>query len=362
MAAKSLVQAQIADRDLLVAVVAGGDALADVDRVEWGGALVRIVRTLPPTAFGYAPGLAKALREHAPEVIHVHGLWLHQSIVAARHASPTVISLHGMLAPWALRNSWARKQIALRLYERTNLERAGCLHALTETEAAQVRDIGLRTPVCIIPNGIELPDLAPALEKPSMRELLFLGRLHPVKGIDDLLRGWAAFRASDPDTACSWRLSIAGWGEAKYRARLERLVAELGVVDSVTFSGPKHGPDLWRAYARADGYILTSHSEAMPMTILEAWASALPVIMTPECGLKEGETAGAALVTAREPASIAAAISAMAAKSDAERRRMGAAGRRLVETRYSWQRTARAFADIYRWLGRGTQKPDCIIS
>lgn len=368
MAASGLVRAQSERSDVVPAVFAATDENTADDRAAWGRAEVETMPSLPPAAFSFTPGLGRKLEAFRPDVVHLHGLWLYNSILARhlshRLKSRTLISIHGMMTPWAMQRSRLRKRIALALYERSNLEAAHCLHALTPGEAEQARGLGLTGPICVIPNGIDLQHAEPKPSKPGheARELLFLGRLHPVKGIDDLLRGWAAFRSQYEVLAKGWRLNIAGWGDAEYRAELERLVRELGVGDSVVFSGAKHGDALWRTYAAADAFILTSRSEAMPMTILEAWAAGLPVVMTPECGLSDGQQQGAALSTARQPAAIGAAIAAIAGKSDAERSAMGRAGRALVEQRYAWPRVAEQFAQVYRWLARGGARPGWVVT
>ena len=360
-----LIGALAARNDVLPEVFAAGDGFAAQDLPEWGATPVHALRALPPQAFSYTPGLAGALRAFAPAIVHQHGLWLYQSLAARRHGKPVLISLHGMMTPWAMQHSQLRKKVALALHERGNVARAACLHALTPGEARDIRALGFANPIGIIPNGIDCrqgvaADAAASASKP-VRELLFLGRLHPVKGIDSLLRGWAAFQRGGSAAKTGWRLNIAGWGEENYRHELQRLVSELEITSSVAFSGPKHGADLWATYAGADAFILTSRSEAMPMTILEAWASVLPVIMTAECGLPDGLARGAARLTSREPEAIGAAIAAIAEMPDTARRAMGLAGRALVEQNYSWNRAANSFAQVYHWLASGGARPDCVI-
>lgn len=368
MAARGLVRAEVARGDLKVGVFAATDEFVDADREQWDEATVRTLPARPPAAFNYTPGLLDAAAAFNPEIVHLHGLWLHNSFVARslarRNGAKVVTSLHGMVSSWALRHHRFRKKITFALYERANLQATGCLHALSPVERDDARSLGLTAPIAIVPNGISGPEdpaiLARHHRPDDTRELLYLGRLHPVKGVDDLLRGWAAFRRDGGAVSASWKLNVAGWGEPAYRTTLEALVAELGIADSVVFSGPKHGDDLWRAYAGADAYILPSHSEAMPMTILEAWISGVPVLMTRECGLASGLAAGAAMMTGRSAPEMGAAIAAMAALSDEKRQQMGAAGKALVARDHSWAGVAEAFAELSMWLGRGARKPDFV--
>src|SRR5438094_7691198 len=110
------------------------------------------------------------------------------------HHRPYMISPHGMLDPWAMRNSWWKKRLARVLYEDQHVRKASCLRALCQSEAESMRAFGLRNPICIIPNGIDLPTVVNGSDlsiegqlseqrKPGGKTLLYLGRIHPKKGL-----------------------------------------------------------------------------------------------------------------------------------------------------------------------------------
>src|SRR5437868_1254923 len=106
---------------------------------------------------------------------------------------PYVVHSHGMLEPWALRNAMWKKRVAALLYENQHLRGAACLRALSEAEAQSIRSYGLRNPICVIPNGVDLPDLNesnPRTQSANQKTLLYLGRLHPKKNISNLIRAW----------------------------------------------------------------------------------------------------------------------------------------------------------------------------
>src|SRR5437764_11147998 len=110
------------------------------------------------TLRGPETDLADAVR--SAEVVHLHGLWQVQTRRGARvaHQSrvPYVVAAHGMAEPWALRHKYWKKRVYLALVEAKNLRRASCLHALSRPEIAHLRTIAPWTPVCFIPNGVDL--------------------------------------------------------------------------------------------------------------------------------------------------------------------------------------------------------------
>lgn len=318
-----------------------------------------------PGALGYAPALSSSLTDASPDVVHTHGCWMYTSAqVAQWHATtgrPYVVSPHGMLDPWALRNSRWKKRVAWHWFERRHLKRAACLHALTVAEARALRDLGLTQPICVIPNGVdvEAPDPGdPAADGDGTPTVLFLGRLHPKKGIAELLTGWSQFaRGHAP-----WRLRIAGWDDGGHAAALQAQARALGVEGSVEFVGPQFGEAKRRAFAEADAFILPSFSEGLPMTVLEAWARGVPVIMSDHCNLPEGFAAAAAVRVEPQPESIAAGLVHMASLDGAARRQMGEAGRHLAASRFSWPAIAADMVGVYRWLMGEGPRPESVVS
>jgi poly(glycerol-phosphate) alpha-glucosyltransferase len=265
-----------------------------------------------------------------------------------------------MLERWALQNAKWKKRIAALLYEHTHLRDAACLRALCEAEAQSIRTFGMRNPVCIIPNGVDLPDLveSSALEVESLpfqkfegrKVLLYLGRLHPKKNVANLVRGWRQMLESHPSAAKNWILAIAGWGRSAYEQQLQELEAG----PSVVFVGAQFGVEKNACYRASDAFILPSLSEGLPMAVLEAWAHAKPVLMTPECNLPEGFTGGAALQIGITPEQIAAGLKQLLEMTDDDRRAMGARGRTLVATKFSWPQIGQQMRSVYDWvLGSG---------
>ncbi len=320
---------------------------------------------------GYTPELPGLLTQFRPDVVHPQFLWTYASRCnlehSRRHGTPYVISPRGMLDPWALRRSGWKKALARRLFEGAHLSRAGCLHALCEEELHSVRRLGLRNPVCVIPNGVDLPELANGAEQngsPSAarrKTLLYLGRIHPKKGLAHLLRAWRGLRQRGFAPLREWTAVIAGWDQAGHATELATLAAELGIADDVRFAGPLFGDAKDAAFRSADAVVLPSLSEGLPMVALEAWSYGKPVLMTPQCNLPEGVAVEAAIAVQPDAESLADGLATLLTASDEQRTAMGRRGLELVRQRFTWSKAAGEMAAVYRWLVGGGATPSCIV-
>ena len=362
----------VAERGADVRVYGLLDEDFDRDAGVWDPVPVRAYPACRPRSLGHAPGLhADLVRDlRPPSVLHLQGLWKITSrtclSVSRQHDIPRVISPRGMLDSWALRQSAARKRLALLLYEGRNLRSAGCIHVLCEAELRQVRDFGLTQPVAVIPNGIDIPDTGPG-EAPtaepapaswkSRRVLLFLSRVHPKKGLVPLVRALARVAPQHED----WVLAVAGPEEAGHGEELRRLVAELRVEDRVSMVGPQHGAAKTAWLRRANAFVLPSFSEGFPMSVLEALAHGLPAIITPQCNFPEAAVCGAALSAEPEEEALAGALDRLMGLPEPEREAMGRKGQALVRKNYLWEDIAAQMVAVYEWLlGRG-RRPDCVM-
>lgn len=328
--------------------------------------------TVGPAPFDYAPGLARHLRALDVDLVHVHGLWTYLSVVAhawgQRARRPYLVTPHGMLDPWALRHSRWKKRVAGWLYERRHLRDAACLHAVSGAERDAFRRLGLQNPVCVIHNGVDLP---PPAAVPTAapwagqvaagrKVLLYLGRLHPKKGLPNVLRAWAAVRRQQRTLTEAWCLVMVGWDQGGHGEELRRLADNLRLTDDIVFAGPYFGEERSVVYRQAHALILASLSEGMPLVVLEAWAHSLPVLMTRACNLPEGLAAGAALQTDPDVPALGSALEALFRTTGAERQEMGRRGRELVEGRFQWSQAAAEMHEVYRWMLEGGPRPDSV--
>jgi poly(glycerol-phosphate) alpha-glucosyltransferase len=337
-------------------VFAFADRHLEEDRDAWSPLAVAAFSPWRPRLFGYSPRLVPALTGYGPDLIHAHGLWTYLSAaslaVHRRTDAPMIVSPHGMLDPWALGFSRFRKRVAGKLFQDGQLRAAAVLHALTAAEARDIRAYGLANPIVVIPNGVSAPG-RPVEARSSCRasggrnhSMLYLGRIHPKKGLAQLIGAWADFSRPGGVGAC-WRLTVAGWDEVGHEARLRALASARGAADSVEFAGPLFGAAKEAALEGADAFVLPSLSEGLPMAVLEAWARGKPALITTACNLPEGAAAGAAIEVEPTSAGLANGLKRIAELSDSARSSMGAAGRRLAGERFSWERIAADMSRVY---------------
>ncbi|PYJ23537.1 MAG: glycosyl transferase family 1 [Verrucomicrobia bacterium] len=368
---KRLAQTTCDEKEIVVLGVE--DEFTKTDLIEWAPLRPTIFSPVFARSFGYAPGYAQYLAKACPDIAHVHGLWTYSSLAGyrwhRRTNRPLIYTAHGMLAPWALRNSAWKKRLVCRLWEDAAHRSAACFHVNSEAEHLMLRQHGLRNPICIVPNGIDLPasqssdsSLISGLASIARgrKLLLYLGRLHPKKNLVNLIRAWKEALNTYPPTLSSWVLAIAGWDQGGHEAQLRQLTTDLRLLTSVIFLGPQFGADKEACYRACDAFILPSLSEGLPMTVLEASAYARPVLMTPECNLPEGFATGAALQIGTTPKEIAAGLKQLIEMSDDDRKAVGARGRVLVVEKFSWPRIGEQMRSVYEWVLGGGRVPETL--
>ncbi len=368
--------AQTSCREEEIAVLGVEDEFTKADIPGWAPLRPAVFSPGFARSFGYAPGYAQYLAEICPDIAHVHGLWTYSSLAGyqwhRRTKGPVMYTAHGMLDPWALRNSAWKKHLARALWENAAHRSAACFHVNSEAEYTSAVRFGLRNAICVIPNGIDLPDLEQQIadNKPpatdtrhltsDRRVLLYLGRLHPKKNLANLIRAWKVILSSHSSGPNSWRLAIAGWDQGGYGARLRQLTIDLGLATNVTFLGQQFGEHKDACYRACDAFVLPSLSEGLPMAALEAWAYAKPVLMTPECNLPEGFAADAALGIGASPNETAAGLRQLLEMTDGERKQMGIRGRTLVAEKFSWPRIGQQMRAVYKWVLGGGTPPETV--
>lgn len=297
-----------------------------------------------------------------PDIVHDHGIWLSHNHrlakLAARRRIPRLVSIHGMLEPWALSHKRLKKRIAWWLYQRRDLTLARCLHATAEMEAVAIHRLDLGIPVRVVPNGVDVPaDLHPragrarqcGVEKRQRRIALFLGRLHRKKGLPMLIEAWARVRPEN------WELRIVGPDESGHRAEVEKAIRAARLDNEISISGALEGQAKTLAFFGAELFVLPTHSENFGIAVAEALAHGLPVLTTtaaPWSMLPEHACGWWVSPTVK---GIAEGLQRATSLDSTTLHMMGQRGRELATVQFGWQRVAEQFIGIYEDLCRGDQ-------
>lgn len=296
----------------------------------------------------WSPSMQRAIRAAASrsDLLHAHSVYLYPTLAAARAArssrTPFVISPRGMLVPELIeRRNAVAKKLWIATIEKRNFATAAAIHFTSEQEWSDAANVGLplHHPF-VVPNGIDLPPLSGAPRRPHT--LVFLGRISWKKGLDRLITALAEV----PEAT----LIIAGNDDEDLTPKLKRIASDAGVSDRIEWRGPTYGAEKHSLLATASLFALTSDSENFGNAVLEALAVRTPALLTRGVGLAPDVAAAAAgIVTERDPHAIAAAL--RDALADPNRlQQLGANGRKLVESRFTWSRVAEMMEQQYRSL------------
>lgn len=317
-----------------------------------------------PTLLGLSSRAAAAIAEAVAcvDMVHVHTLWSPLGTMARRACQalrrPYVLMPHGMLDPYALGIKAWRKTLYLRLREAANLRAAAALVFTTRLEEERARQS-----LAWLPRGQVVAlgaDAAPADSKHVRRDrfmaaypqargrqvVLFLGRIHPKKGIERILAAMPAVAAKHPEVL----LVIAGNGDADYVAGLHAKVDRSGLRGHTLFTGPLVNAAKWDAFACACLFLLPSHQENFALAVAEAMHMAVPVVVSDRVDIwpyiaREG--AGLVVEDEAMPQGLECAILQLL-RDPACARRMGENGRTLAQADFTWERAAANMVAVYK--------------
>lgn len=324
---------------------------------------------LGPKSFHFLPTLPFWLRHFdSPDVISLQGIWMYSSAQigrwARRKSISYMITAHGNFNPIALKVSAWKKGIARKLYVENLIKGAACFQAANEAEYRAMRNFGITKPICVIPNGINLPNLEetqeiePVLPQSLLdkRTCLYVGRLHPIKGLEELLTAWSRLKHFHYD----WQLVIAGPDSHGYRSKLETLITQEEIEDSVHLIGYVSDKEKAAWFRSSDLYILPSHSEGFAMTPLEAMSYGIPALLTPACNFPEAFEAGGALRITPIVEGICEGLEYMCAQSREDLCKMGAKARELIRERYNWDVICQDLEAVFEWMIGKSPPPNCL--
>lgn len=307
----------------------------------------------------YAPSIRSALEQVMPQadIVHLNDIWLYPEVVsslaALKHKVPYVVSVRGLLHPKALNYNEFRKMLFYRLFGKNVLEKAAMIHVQSENELEAVRLIGLSNPATIIPNGVlkaTIDNLPEAMSLESLYpetkgklKIVYLGRIHPSKGLDILADSLKLILQKGLDVS----LIIAGAGEAKHVQWFSSIINNAGLESNVIFTGHLQESDKLSLLLACDIFVMPSLFEAFSNSVLEAMMCGLPVIITSCCNFPEVKYCQAGIVIEPDYHQLSDAIIELA-ENPTLREQMGVNARALLARKYTWDVIAGEFINMYR--------------
>jgi len=306
----------------------------------------------------HSSSLAEVLMKEVSgfHLIHIHEIWHHPNYSAYKAAKfagkPFIVTIHGQLEPWCLNHKPFKKRIYSALIQRRILRKASVLHAVTKAEVNNISNFVDNQNICFVPNGLNPEEYEQLTDRKDISNLysrrrdkkviLFLGRIHPIKGLDILARSFAEIARQRDDV----RLLIAGPDDSKYQNKIDKIIEAEGVSDNVIFTGMLTGHEKIAALRGADVFVLPSYSEGFSMAVLEAMICAVPVIVTHQCSFPEVAESKAGLVIEPNVDQLTDSLTKLLNEPQLCRE-MGARGQRLVMEKFIWDKVAAQMIGLY---------------
>lgn len=297
----------------------------------------------------YSKELKEILLNSNSDIFHIHGVWMYPQYLAAQLALkkhiPYIITPHGMLEPWLWEKSKLKKRLYFNFMMKKGFEKASCIHAITEDEKNNLFNLLKHKNIEVIPNSISYTqiDSYQILRNPNEKYILFVGRLHPKKGIDLLIKAFSHLKSIDV------KLKIVG-SINEYKKELDILITELNLNSKIEFLGLVSGKEKYQLYKDAWVFVAPSYSEVVGMVNLEAGIVETPVITTYQTGLyKEWSINGGILINPNIN-ELTNALNQSMSWSESERNERGKKLKEFIIEKYSWEKNINKWLNIYSEL------------
>lgn len=312
------------------------------------------------TPLCFSKNAKKFLRDSEYCVYHTNTIWGYMSHITCKVARekkrPYVISPHGMLYPTALQEKWWKKKPMLWAWYNEDIKKASCLHVTCNEEMEYCRTFGYKGPIAVIPNAVVIPSIINKdFQKHEKKTIGFLGRLDPIKKIENILVAASLIDAE-------FDIEIIGKGDKQYEKFLKDEVKRLGLQDRVRFLGFITGQEKYEHLARLWALFVPSVQENFGMIIPEALICCTPVyasLGTPWIELNE---CNCGWWRDNSPETIAKVMKTLCSLSIKEIKAMGERGRKLIEEKYEQQKVAQMMVSLYQWLMGYLSKPDFVYT
>ena len=287
------------------------------------------------------------LKIEKPDIVHINGIWMPQSAlfqkVAQQVGIKVVLSPHGMLEPYILNRHPLKKKLALVSFLNKALKNVDYFHATAKSELDQIRKLGYNQLAAIIPNGIEISEVKQKTEwKSGVKNILFLSRIHPKKGIELLIEAVVQLKSENI------KITIAGVGEPAYVESLRKLVIQNGFSQLIEFVGGVYGEKKWCLIQKSDLFVLPTYSENFGIVVAEALSAGVPVITTTGTPWQELETRKCGWWIELSVPNLVKTINKVLICTPDELKEMGLRGRKLVEEKYDIKSVALEMKELYK--------------
>jgi glycosyltransferase involved in cell wall biosynthesis len=303
---------------------------------------------------GYSSDMKNYIAASNSNIVHTHGLWMFPNIYRTSNAK-FVISPHGMLAENALKFSPIKKKIFYSLFQKQALADAQLFFASAESEFDDIRNYGLKAPIAIIPHGVNIPNIKKAKTYKDKKIAVSIGRLHPKKGLDTLIKTWSRIEP----IFSQWDLKIVGPNESGYQIELEKLINKLKL-SRVTIEPPKYGFERDLLLSSCDLFVLPSKTENFAMTVAESLAVEIPVIATKATPWSGLQTNRCGWWVEGDEVSLFEQLKVALSLPERQLVDMGQRGKKWMQKDFSWETACKKTLEAYEWIENKGKLPDHI--
>lgn len=323
------------------------------------------------TPLALSKNVDEFLQESDYELYHANTLWLYTTHATCRYArkmgKPYVLSTHGMLYPTALKVSSWKKKLMGALWYNKDIMSASCIHTTCQQEMEYVREYGYIGPIAVIPNPVVFPhgvslkfiDESLKYRTPGKKQIGFLGRLHPIKKVENIIYAMALLNEKERKLLS---FQVMGKFDDRYEAFLRAEVKRLNLENSVFFVGFVSGLEKYERLSQISALMVPSEQENFGMIVPEALICETPVYASLGTPWSELNEHSCGWWKDNKPETIVKVIREILGIDDAEIRKMGARGRQLIEKNYQQHKVACMMRDLYHWLLTGNNKPEFVYT
>ena len=320
----------------------------------------------------YSPEIERYLKLQIKEntIFHVHNPWNYVPYIVyktcKKYRIPFIQSARGSFYKWSLEQSKLQKFISWNLLQKDMLNKAACIHATEINEAKALRDLGIKTQIAVIPNGVDLSEFenldSQEVSKNNLnlniskKYILFISRVHPKKGLEYLVKSFIKYSKQFEN----YELLIIGpTDDEKYKKSLDSVISDSKLVKKIHFLGMLKGKNRIDVYNASSLFVLPSHTENFGMVIAEAMAAKIPVITTFGTPWQEIEKYNAGWWVELSQENIDNALYEALSLKEKDLERRGLNGFELIK-KYEWKHQAKKMKELYEYILGDRDKPEFV--